>query len=255
MNIRITEEICFKDVKIINFGYDKCTLDTTYSTTKNEGYLLHYILSGEGVLYIDDSSYNITTGQLFIIGPDESAIYTSSKDNHWSYIWVRFTATPSVDFNFAGNRVFKQRITSFTNDFDMKSEDISKEDYLIHKLFQLIFTVSYYEFDTKRYAEKAKDYILHNYMNKVNIADVAHSIGINKSYLSKIFKSEIKISFRDFLIKTRLEKANEYLKMGHNVSDVAIMCGYNEPCTFSRAYKNYYKISPSEVKPKIKKDK
>lgn len=92
----------------------------------------------------------------------------------------------------------------------------------------------------------AKNYILTNYSDKnLTLSDVAKQIKVSDSYLSKLFKQELGVTFTELLISIRIDKAiqlmeNPVLKI-YEISD---RVGYSTQHYFSAAFKKINKVSP-----------
>ena len=72
--------------------------------------------------------------------------------------------------------------------------------------------------------------------------------GISEVYFRKIFIQKFGASPRDYIISKRLEFAKQLLSNGEfEVSRVAELSGYSEPCHFSREFKKRFGISPKNV--------
>jgi AraC-like DNA-binding protein len=83
--------------------------------------------------------------------------------------------------------------------------------------------------------------------NNVSVKKAAELCGISESYLRRIFTEKYSISPKEYIIKLRLDYAKQLLKSGQlSVSEIATMCGYFEPCHFSREFSKRTGISPSE---------
>lgn len=98
---------------------------------------------------------------------------------------------------------------------------------------------------------KAIDYIHRHYRERVTLEDVAEYVSMNKSYFSRLFKQETSEMFHEFLIRTRLEQAQELLlSTDARIGDIATEVGYNDIFYFNRAFKAYTGMSPSEYRNK-----
>ena len=53
---------------------------------------------------------------------------------------------------------------------------------------------------------------------------------------------------QDYLTKKRMKEAKKLLHAGFNVSQTAFSVGYRDQFVFSKAFKKYYGISPSQTK-------
>ena len=88
---------------------------------------------------------------------------------------------------------------------------------------------------------------------KIKVAqDIADRIGLERTYFSNLFKKEMGISPKKYLLKHRMEQAADLIKnRGYSVSVTALSVGYSDVYIFSKMFKQYYGVSPSKFK-KIK---
>lgn len=71
----------------------------------------------------------------------------------------------------------------------------------------------------------------------------------NADYLNRIFKKEQGTSIKQFIMDERMKLARTMTQEGKfSVQQIASMVGYGNYPSFSKAFKNYYGISPSEYK-------
>lgn len=79
--------------------------------------------------------------------------------------------------------------------------------------------------------------------------ELATEVLISESKLRKDFKDYFSMTIHDYLTKTRMEKAREYLlEDKHSVYQVAQLVGYSQQNNFSSAFKRYYGVPPRELK-------
>ena len=71
--------------------------------------------------------------------------------------------------------------------------------------------------------------------------------------MRKLFKKEVGVSPSDYLLKERMSLAQQLISGGvtnrfssYTVSQIAEACGFSEPLYFSRVFKKYFGVSPSE---------
>ena len=100
-----------------------------------------------------------------------------------------------------------------------------------------------------------QEYIQNNYMNEVKLATIAEMLSVSQEHLSRVFKQETGIGFKDYLVKFRLQKAEDMLKHepGRAVSEVAYACGFNDGNYFSYKFKEAYGVSPTGMRRKKEK--
>lgn len=98
------------------------------------------------------------------------------------------------------------------------------------------------------YSQKAQQYMEQN-LSTARICETAAYIGINRSYLSYVFKSEYGISPREYLLGLRMEQGCNLLRNTNtSITEIAQSIGYENPLTFSKCFKNVYGICPREYR-------
>ena len=88
-----------------------------------------------------------------------------------------------------------------------------------------------------------------------SIKDCLKKLPLNYDYIRKLFKKETGVSPADYLLKERMGLAQKLLSSGisnkfsaYSISQIAEACGYSEPLYFSRVFKKYFGVAPSEYK-------
>lgn len=91
-------------------------------------------------------------------------------------------------------------------------------------------------------------FVQNNYMRNIGIAQIANELKVTPNYLSALFHKKTGENFMHYLTKTRLLKAKELLLSSDNpqVNQVAKQVGYYTVNYFTRLYKKYFGICPSE---------
>jgi len=105
--------------------------------------------------------------------------------------------------------------------------------------------------DTKEnhYCELAKKYLDENYVRDMNITDVADSLDVSYSYLSKIFKSKTDMTLTDYLNNARIQKSKEYLETSFlNLYEISEKVGYNNVQSYQRFFKKYTNLTPGDYR-------
>ena len=119
-------------------------------------------------------------------------------------------------------------------------------------IIQRFMEILVYERETYRLDPRVKQamrYIKENYAEPLSISGVAAVVSLNPVYFGTLFKRETHYTFRDYLNKVRLGQAEDMLRAGKwNVTEVAALCGFTDVFYFSRLFKKYKGLPPSEVK-------
>jgi AraC-like DNA-binding protein len=87
-----------------------------------------------------------------------------------------------------------------------------------------------------------------DYRESLSVDELARETAMSVSTFHRAFKRVTGDSPLQYLKKIRLDKARGMLvHQGMRVNSVAYEVGYESPSQFSREYKRYYKVSPSEA--------
>lgn len=80
---------------------------------------------------------------------------------------------------------------------------------------------------------------------ELTVESLAALCKISEVYFRKIFLHEFGVSPKEYIIQKRMKYALELLALGEfEVSQVATLCGYSEPCHFSREFKKRFGVAP-----------
>ena len=105
--------------------------------------------------------------------------------------------------------------------------------------------------NSKTCVEVAKKYIEENFDKDINMAMVANRISMSYSHFSRQFKKETGMNFFDYLTRVRMNEARKLLSDPTiRVGEIAVKTGYVNYRRFTKAFKNYFKISPNELRQK-----
>ena len=96
------------------------------------------------------------------------------------------------------------------------------------------------------YIERCLDFIHINYYRKIGVRDMCMSVGLEYSYLFRLFKQHVNTSPGKYLSDYRLSRAAYLLKnTGMSINEVACAVGYEDRAAFSKAFSRKYYTPPS----------
>ena len=99
------------------------------------------------------------------------------------------------------------------------------------------------------YVRYALDYIEHHYGQHIKVSDIANYVGISRAHLTNCFNKELKLSPREYLIDYRMNKAKDLLTTTVlPINQIASSVGYEDPLSFSKAFKLVTGVSPSSYR-------
>ncbi len=101
----------------------------------------------------------------------------------------------------------------------------------------------------KRNLAEIKEYIEGHFDRDLKLSFFAERYYLSKEYLSKLFREEFGFTIYEYILKVRMEKAKELLSDPEvKVLTVSVYVGYQDNNYFSRAFKTYYGVSPTEYR-------
>ncbi len=93
----------------------------------------------------------------------------------------------------------------------------------------------------------AINFIRHNFNSQITIDDICYDIGFSKYYFCRAFKTITGQTVIDYINFLRCENAKRLIDTGkYNVSESAEQSGFNNLSYFSKTYKKYIGILPSQ---------
>jgi AraC-like DNA-binding protein len=94
-------------------------------------------------------------------------------------------------------------------------------------------------------AEYACRYVLAHFHENINRDKMAETVNLSPGYFSNLFRSEVGMSFSDYLIQVRVENAKSLLRrFDLSVDAISKKCGFNSLAHFSRTFKDRCGLSP-----------
>ncbi len=101
------------------------------------------------------------------------------------------------------------------------------------------------------FINKVKEDVYANmHQEDYSVTELSKNIGMSRTHLTRKLKAILGISASEFIKLCRLKKAMHLLKTESDttISEVAYVVGFKEITSFSRAFKNHYGITPSNIK-------
>jgi AraC-like DNA-binding protein len=95
------------------------------------------------------------------------------------------------------------------------------------------------------------EFVEKNYANEINTQTLADLSNLTLPAFCNYFKKNFGVSFTDFLNEYRINQACILLTESQTISNVAFLCGFNSLSYFSRTFKYFKNISPSEFRSKV----
>lgn len=238
---------------------------TMLSSHPNSDYFLLRTLSGEGFLTQAGKELELKAGEL--------ALYDSAKEFTWQW-----DSDAEMQIARIPRSTFLRKLPDAGYMLASRISACSPFAMMLNNTFESALAVDSYnaDFDVRRYGQslidmiatcidlslnarqssksddalaRAKKIINDNIGNSdFNLSYLARQMNASPSTVSRIFLAEGTTPIR-WLWAKRLEAAYDLATLGsvRSVSQIALDCGFTDFAHFSRSFKSYFNVSPSEL--------
>ena len=255
-------------------GYEECQKDKRKISLNKNCYIFHFVIKGKGYLKIQKNEYiPIYKNSCFLIEPGQQAKYHQDKDNPWTYFWIEINGkniekfVNLLAFKNNNNVINIPNIKDIKNCFfdvfnqDLYGQNILSENLRIQSLTLKIFsdlfsnTINHNLEKNEKMLSKTEEqanaiikYINYNYTSpNLSVKNLANMFYFNSSYLNRLIKKYTGLSPKKLIIKLRMERSLILMtKKTMTISEISFEIGYKNQFYFSKEFKEYYGVSPSE---------
>ena len=247
------------NLSVIDFGEEKCEPNHSAGPDVRSYYLIHYILSGEGTLEIENRTWKIHAGQSFLIYPGEIASYRADTLHPWHYAWIGYTGNSSANLTQITGFSRGQRVLTASYPdhawqvLSQMRRDIKQlqlgELSTLGGLFLFLSLLSPSPGDNvmlnlTQY-EKAIHYMQENFSHAVSIQEVSNALNLSRSQLFRIFKATCGDSPKHVLEEMRVSHVKHLLRMTElTVEEIARLAGFSSSSYLNKVFQKYRGMSP-----------
>ncbi|MCG8502421.1 MAG: AraC family transcriptional regulator [Firmicutes bacterium] len=251
-----------------------------------------YILKGKGVEIINDKSVKVARGDLLFY--NISDIHCLNSDSSVTAINIQIfpqildeslaTSQNAMDFlTLTWFNDFYSLISGFLPKVTYRGKEFAEIEFVVLSMFEefknkrtgymsVIFgylnvllgkLFRQIHMDTKidlrqnvtQVADSVLCYIEKNYKNKITLNELATKSFYNPSYFGSIFKKCYGMTPFQYINKTRIKKAIEFLDTtGMSIDEVMCSVGYSDKKHFYSLFKQSTGLTPGQYRQKIKKN-
>lgn len=253
-------------IQLIDYGIQDCSDLHSWGPGMRSCYIIHYIISGEGYVECQGHRFHLSAGQSFLLLPYVLFHYYPDKDNPWVYTWVNFIGKEAgrylqdicMDIDHPVSPVIPSSellpLFERLGKLDLYHQNKSQANGILLAILGIYGDASPASLPAfqKEVDPRAATAILliHSnfYKTDFNVDMLCQMMNINRVTLYRLFKKQYNLSPGNYLTQYRLAQALKMLHMGVSVKSTSISCGFTDQFYFSKSFKQYFGINPSQVK-------
>ncbi|MDO4616748.1 MAG: AraC family transcriptional regulator [Lachnospiraceae bacterium] len=227
---------------------------------------LYAVLSGKGILQIGNEIYYLQPGDTVFILPGTRIYLEADEYTPWKLAWTAFSGEESGSYLrktlYPSSPVYglhartEQLTQYFLHLVEVFERENSRPMEITGALLQLLsFLVpspkaSIRRADIKQYhLGRAKKYLEENYCYDIRIQDISHQLGIDRSYIYRLFMELEGKSPTDYLFEIRMKKACTMLEEEKNsVAETAYTCGFADPESLTYHFLQRLNMTPEDYR-------
>lgn len=248
-------------------GYEECEPGHSYGPAVRKSYMIHYITQGKGIFKVDGKTYHLSRGDLFFIQPGQEIYYEASQDDPWGYGWIGMTGAHMESY-LKRTSFFDHPIAHYDENFDLSllfiemqraynSPFAIRDLALNHVLYKFLAFLTIHfpnardlnKKSSKAYIQAIMEYCLSQIDSSISVQDVADHVGLNRSYVSRLFHEETGLLLKDYIWKTKEEEACRLLiQTSLPIHVIARSVGFEDSLHFSKTFAKKIGRSPKSFR-------
>ena len=249
--------------------YQEKGTNYNFSGEKHSYWELTYVDKGELSTTIDRVSYHLKQGDLIFYAPMQFHTQSTFEKISSSYLTINF----KMNFNHADllcNKIFSLKRDSYfivtklieelSND-NLYSNDLSL-CYLKQLIIQMLrLNNSHFHSKPTTHMQQTYEnellndillYIDNNIYEKISVSTLCEHFCISTSMLHSLFRKNMNNTAKNYINELKLSKSKELIRNStHTLSEISEMLGFSSIHYFSKKFKSYFNISPTEYSKSI----
>ncbi|MDY2881745.1 MAG: AraC family transcriptional regulator [Romboutsia timonensis] len=249
--------------------YQEKGTNYNFSGEKHSYWELTYVDKGELLTTIDRVSYHLKQGDLIFYAPMQFHTQSTFEKISSSYLTINF----KMNFNHADllcNKIFSLQRDSYfivtrlieelSND-NLYSDDLSL-CYLKELIIQMLrLDNSHFHSKPTTHMQQTYEnellndillYIDDNIYEKISVSTLCDHFCISTSMLHSLFRKNMNNTAKNYINELKLSKSKELIRNStHTLSEISEMLGFSSIHYFSKKFKSYFNISPTEYSKSI----
>ncbi len=216
---------------------------------------IEYIEKGCGTVHICDETFYPVEGDAYMLHLDFDHHYYSDEINPWKKIFINLSGNlaESLVEGYQLNKCYHFKNLNIKNelysiiDIARKNSGGTEEIIcIINRIFMKMRNAVYPKNNLPEIAEKMKEYLNQNLMNKFKVEDLCRFVSRSESQTIKIFKNAYGVTPYAYVIDKKIKLAKDMLiNTSLSIKEIAYNLSFTDEYYFSNVFKSRTGQSPS----------
>ena len=240
-----------------------------YTRHAHEHFSIGSITAGRSTYIHEQSEFQVSAGTVVLMNPGDVHACNPIDDQPWSYLML-YVATPWLtdlqhQLGFSSDLAFRRFSITHTSDaslfvglkalyeilVDSEQDVLSKHSAAVEFFTEVQQRLNPGDQPLREpnfKLERAADYIRDNCTQLLKLEDICDAAQLSPSYLIRAFKQHYGMTPHAFLVNRRIQFAQDRLRSGKLIADVALEAGFADQAHFQRAFKQHLAATPGQYR-------
>ena len=254
----------FIEARSIVDGREVC-----YTRHSHEHFSIGAITAGSSTYIHEQSEFAVSVGTVVLMNPGDVHACNPIDDQPWSYVML-YVDTPWLtdlqhQLGFSDDLAFRRFSLTHTRDASLfaglndlyavlvdPQQDVLRKQSLAVEFFSEVQLqlnpVAQPLREPNFKLERAAEYIRDNCTHLLKLEDICAAAQLSPSYLIRAFKQHFGMTPHAFLVNRRIQYAQDQLRSGKLIADVALEAGFADQAHFQRAFKQHLAATPGQYR-------
>lgn len=254
----------FIEARSIADGREVC-----YTRHSHEHFSIGAITAGRSTYIHEQARFQVSAGTVVLMNPGDVHACNPIDDEPWSYLMLYIDTAWLTDLQhqlgFSPDLAFRRFSTTHDRDAQLFGAlvalyevlvDTSQDHLQKHSAVVEFFTEVQQRLNPAEQPlrepnfklERAAEFTRDNCTKMLKLEDICAAAQLSPSYLIRAFKQHFGMTPHAFLVNRRIQFAQDRLRSGKLIADVALEAGFADQAHFQRAFKQHLAATPGQYR-------
>ena len=254
----------FIEARSIADGREVC-----YTRHSHEHFSIGAITAGRSTYIHEHAKFQVSAGTVVLMNPGDVHACNPIDDQPWSYLMLYVDTAWLTDLQhqlgFSQDLAFRRFSITHTHDaslfeglkalyevlIDQQQDVLAKHSAAVEFFTDVQLRLNPVDQPLREpnfKLERAADYIRDHCTHLLKLEDICAAAQLSPSYLIRAFKQHYGMTPHAFLLNRRIQFAQDQLRSGKLIADVALEAGFADQAHFQRVFKQHLAATPGQYR-------